>query len=254
MTDYSFDAARAEWTRLPIDNVGYLHPNELLSYSDEAFKGLIQTMAYTRYAGHRNWNDLYRNCMGLNEFVDKRVIEFGCGIGLDAAKLAANHNVLCLADINQSSLTLAARAMRLVAGSEPWESLLIQGAEPFLSPEHAGRYDVFYSSGVLHHTPRMVDILVDSLRYVSAQCDYRLMLYSDVAFTAMTDERADPAVDVMHSPQYEHWLRAMDQVGHYADWWNETKLNERLGKYFEIQRVTYLMENFHFIAVQMRPR
>src|SRR6267142_4389288 len=87
---------------------------------------------------------------------DKRVLEMGCGIGTDTLEFLRAGAVMHAVDLSQQSLLLAWQRCRYERIGKFFEekgrvSFHAANAEDWLP---AGPFDLAYSFGVLHHTPR----------------------------------------------------------------------------------------------------
>src|SRR5947209_2188965 len=158
----TYDAVRAKtvWARPPVDDIGYISSAHMLQWSDDHLRATIAQMERTRYDvnGWRNWGNQWREFFGLDTTHGKRILDFGCGVGLEALQFARAGNTVFVADIVQDNVAVALRVLAL----HGHEGLPLAA---FPDPPFFGRamtmagVDVFYSSGTLHHTPRMRDIL-----------------------------------------------------------------------------------------------
>jgi hypothetical protein len=108
------------------------------------------------------------------------------------------------------------------------------------------RADIFYSNGVLHHTPDAASVL----RSASQSCtEARLMLYSDRAWRHHTN--SEPPADVTGDPGFERYVRAMDAVGDYADWWSPEKLAQAVEGFWRVERFEYLPPHGHYLTAAL---
>src|SRR5438552_19144793 len=87
---YDFAQAQQAWSRLPSDELGYLDTDHLLRRSTDQLRTMIATMKQMRYdtTGWRNWNNRWREFFMMDTMTDKRVLDFGCGVGLDALQFS----------------------------------------------------------------------------------------------------------------------------------------------------------------------
>lgn len=173
------------WDELPVDDVGYIHPGEILRLTDDELREWVAGFERRRYAGWRNHDNLWRSTLGLDTTSGKHIIDYGCGFGIEALQFARNGNRLTLFDLTDAGLEAAARVLAV----HGYECDTTRGALPDA--------DIFYANGVLHHTPDGPRILAEA-----PALEARLMLYSDRA----------PVVKA-GAP----FWRQMDEVGGYAD-------------------------------------
>lgn len=181
------------WERLPVDDVGYLHPDEILKLNDSELRRWTQGFEHRRYGGWRNHDNLWRSTLGLDTTHGKHVIDYGCGFGIDALQFARNGNQITLFDLTPEGLQAARRV------------LIVHGYDCCTTMDRLPDADIFYANGSLHHTPDMPSILA------GAPCpEARLMVYSDRAWQ---DKGGG-----------EGFWRQMDEVGGYADWYTPETL------------------------------
>ncbi|MGH6678863.1 MAG: class I SAM-dependent methyltransferase [Bradyrhizobium sp.] len=105
----------------------------------------------------------------------KRVLEIGCGIGTDAVNFARAGADYTGIELSNASLNLARRRFevfglrgRLIEGNAEQLSLFVEPAA----------FDLVYSFGVIHHTPRPEAVLAEARRVVRRDSEFRLMLYA----------------------------------------------------------------------------
>lgn len=227
---FNFKHQKSEWLRLPIDDIGYLSCEDLMNMPEDEFKKLINQMAENRYnlKGFRNFENKWREYLGLDSTKNKTILDFGCGVGLEALQFQTNNKVM-IADINQESLDVAKRLLGDV------KAFLIDSEYPFFT---CPKYDIFYANGVLHHTPKFRDTLKRATELLKPGGEIRLMLYSDIGW-----QNAGP------SP-----VSYFDGVGDYADWYNYDKLNKEVGDFLDIYFCEYITSNKGYLVARMRPR
>lgn len=112
----------------------------------------------------------------------KRVLEVGFGIGTDAINFARAGAIYTGIELSFKSLALTKRrfeieglSARLLWGNA--ESLL-----ELLPVAEQESFDLIYSFGVLHHTPRPQEVLESFYRLVAPAGEVRLMLYAKRSF------------------------------------------------------------------------
>jgi len=103
-----------------------------------------------RFAVHTDWDRPFlREAVDFAAYTGKRLLEVGCGIGVDALEWQRAGNHVVAIDLNLPSCELS-KGRFLDAGCD--DGRFVNGdAEnlPFLSET----FDIIYSFGVLHHTP-----------------------------------------------------------------------------------------------------
>jgi len=108
----------------------------------------------------------------------KKVLEIGCGIGTDTINFARAGAAVTAVDLSAESLKLANKRAE-VFGLADRINFIEANAErlsEFVKPD---AYDLIYSFGVIHHSPRPQEI-VDQIRrhFVSSGSTLKLMVYN----------------------------------------------------------------------------
>jgi SAM-dependent methyltransferase len=245
----SFAAQKKAWASPPIDDIGYLPATDLLAMDDHQFCSVMRKMEENRYGGWRNLRNRWIDNLRIDDTHDKRVLDYGCGVGVEALQFAPSNRVW-VADIVRANLNVAARLFAL-SDYHLEDALLIKATPPFLTPPEP--LDVIHCSGVLHH-------IVDPVPVVQAMADWlveggelRLMLYSDRAWLAATGEYPPPD-DVTDHPLREKFVRQWDAVGDWADWYNQQRLVNRFGEWFEVASYAPITRAGEFVGAVLVKR
>jgi 2-polyprenyl-3-methyl-5-hydroxy-6-metoxy-1,4-benzoquinol methylase len=170
---------RLPWNFIPADGIGYVNSEDFLTWPDGVVLHFIRTFETHRYQSWRNFNNLWRSTLGLDSTHGKRVKDFGCGFGIEALQFAKSGNEVLLSDIFPSNVQAAERVLRLSG----------------YTPAPDGPVDVFYSNGVLHHSPQMRELLEKEVANLNPGGEVRLLLYSDRAWILTTATRVPPIED-----------------------------------------------------------
>jgi len=240
----------AAWSSPPVDDVGYLSSADLMAMGDTQLNLTIMQMARTRYDGWRNHAGLWREMLRLDDTTGKDVLDFGCGVGMEARELQEAGNRVSLADISAKNLELAYRVLRLGDHDPDSIDLYLVGDEaPYLYADPSS-FDVIHCSGVLHHIPWPRDIMIRFHEILRPGGEIRLMLYSDYGWQIATGDQLLPhwSVDTEQLPGFEKFVRFMDSVGTYADFYSRDKLEIRFGDLFDVTDFAYLTEDLRFCA------
>jgi|GEM_PF-3204261 len=248
---YRFEEAKSEWSHVPVDEIGYLNSAELVLRSESELKTLAQKFEKIRYnpKGWRNWDGLWRKYSGVDSVSGKRVLDFGCGFGIEALQFSKNGNRVSLADISPHNLGLAEKVLRSF-GLSPAETILVFQDTPFFDTQSP--IDLFYSNGVLHHTPRMREILRRAAELLAKEGEIRLMLYSDVAWRIATHAPLPPIdKDITQCPDFFRYVRYLDSYGEYADWYNREKLEYLLGDFLKIREFNYITRDRRYLMTTL---
>lgn len=240
----AFEDQCKEWANPPVDDVGYVSSAELLTWTDDSLRLLIEEMETTRYTGWRNYQNRWVDVLRLETTTEKVVVDYGCGTGIEALQYAKFGNSVILADIAPTNVELALRVLGLFS-YEAFDHYVLRESIP-RAPIESESLDVIHCSGVLHHIPHAVSVVAEMAYWLKPQGELRLMLYSDVAWHRRTGRK--PPKEVEHDPEFERFVRAMDGVGGWADWYDRERLEQRFGEWFEVERCEYLTENRDFIG------
>lgn len=110
-----------------------------------------------------------------------RVLEIGCGIATDGANFARAGAAYTGVDVSAKSLELARRRFEVfqLAGD-----FMQANAEELPSSLDTASFDLVYSFGVIHHTPRPGDVVRQIRRVIESDGEFRLMLYAKDSWKA----------------------------------------------------------------------
>lgn len=203
------------WDRLPVDDVGYIHPRVVLRKSDSALRKWVAEFERVRYGGWRNHDGLWRSALGLDSTRGKHVIDYGCGFGIEALQFARTGNRVTLFDLTAAGVKAAQRVLG------------VYGYKAAAASSPLPDCDVFYANGSLHHTPDLPAIMESA-----PAPEARLMVYSDRAW----EDKGGPG-----------FWRNMDEVGGYADWYSPESL-EAACPGWKLRDATYLTPDGWYLA------
>lgn len=256
MTRPSLEDQRKAWRCPPVDDVGYIDSAQMLAMPDQELKALVRRMEDTRYLGWRNHEGRWRRALHLDDTRGARVLDYGCGVGLEALQYVRKGNEVTVADFVHGNVTLAMRVLWLLGYGVPGVTLAGDDSDADIFGQE---FDVIHCAGVLHHiveprpvVERMYHWLRSSNHPLLRAGELRLMVYSDVGWRLYTG--TEPPEDVTDHPAREQFVRAFDQVGDWADWYNEQRLNQRFGDLFHVAEVQYLTPNDRYLAAVLRKR
>jgi 2-polyprenyl-3-methyl-5-hydroxy-6-metoxy-1,4-benzoquinol methylase len=106
----------------------------------------------------------------------KRVLEVGCGIGTDSINFARAGAELTAVDLSGESLQVA-KQRATVMGVEDRIEFVQANAEELTSAVSGGEYDLIYSFGVIHHTPRPEAALAEMRKLAAPGGTLKVMVY-----------------------------------------------------------------------------
>lgn len=226
----SFAERREAWSSPPVDDVGYLPSAEMLEWSDEQLLETVAAAEHARYRGWRNWQDNWSTLFDYDRTVDLDVLDFGCGIGLEALQYARRGNRVTVADICETNVQLAQRVLALNGYPDAPGLVLEDGDLPVL----VDSMHLIVAAGVIHHIPEPEPVLRDMSMWLKRDGQVRLMVYSDKAWRMATRQRP-PRTPVEEHPAFSTFWQRWDPIGGYADWYDRRKLEERFGEWFTVE-------------------
>ena len=106
----------------------------------------------------------------------KRVLEIGCGIGTDTINFARHGAYVTAVDVSARSIDVA-RQRAEVYGLQGRIRFYCGNAEELGTFVPLEPYDLVYSFGVIHHTPRPDRVIDQIRRYVHSGATVKLMVY-----------------------------------------------------------------------------
>lgn len=223
---------------MPVDDVGYVLGSELLKLPDHQFLNVVHRMEATRYGGWRNSGGLWRQHMGLDDIHGKRVLDYGCGLGVESLQYAKAGNAVSVADINQESIDMALRVLQL-HGYSAMAAFRIREESPGKLPgARDGEFDLVAMNGVLHHIEDPLPAVQEAHRVLDDGGELRVMVYTDIGWRLATG--SEPPEDVTGHPQRPAFVRWGDEVGDWADWYDGERLEKRFGQWFRVREWHYI--------------
>jgi SAM-dependent methyltransferase len=121
---------------------------------------------------------------------DKRVLDFGCGIGTDTLMFWRFGAIVDAVDSSEASLALAKKRCPLAN---------------FYKDLPIGHYDLVYSFGVIHHTLDPLLTLKRLHRRLAPAGELRIMLYAKWSWKFLSGQQpeAQPGCPIVHT--YSKW-------------------------------------------------
>jgi SAM-dependent methyltransferase len=107
----------------------------------------------------------------------KKVLEVGCGIGTDTINFARAGAQVTAVDLSERSLAVA-RQRAQVFGLTDRVRFFQVNAEELTNVVPADGYDLVYSFGVIHHTPRPARVIDCIRRLLGPDSELRMMVYA----------------------------------------------------------------------------
>lgn len=117
----------------------------------------------------------------FSKWASKRVLEIGCGIGTDTINFARSGAEVTAIDLSGKSLEIAMQRAQ-VFGLRDHIRFYQGNCEKLDQIVPVEAYDLVYSFGVIHHTPHPDRAIEQIKKYLAADGELRLMVYSKVSY------------------------------------------------------------------------
>lgn len=117
---------------------------------------------------------------------DKWILELGCGIGTAAIEFTKGGASVMAVDISRESISIAKR--RAIAECAIRPSMFVDGDIEngcVVGQLNHESFDLIYSFGAIHHTPRPWRAIQTAWRYCKPGGEFRLMLYNRWSWKAL---------------------------------------------------------------------
>jgi ubiquinone/menaquinone biosynthesis C-methylase UbiE len=141
-------------------------------------RAFFEDVAAHRYASHPFLDDL----IGGRRFEGQRVLEVGCGLGIDLRRLASDRADVVGLDISAKSVALARQHFQ-VYGTDGEFVRSDSEHMPFADQS----FDVVYSFGVLHHTPDTQAAIDECRRVLKDGGQLIVMLYNRTSWHVVAE-------------------------------------------------------------------
>jgi 2-polyprenyl-3-methyl-5-hydroxy-6-metoxy-1,4-benzoquinol methylase len=107
----------------------------------------------------------------------KRVLEIGCGLGTDTINFARAGAQVTAVDLSEKSLEMARKRAEVFGLAD--RITFIQADSEHLSEfVPAGKFDLIYSFGVIHHTPHPERVMAHLPQYLKPDTTVKIMVYN----------------------------------------------------------------------------
>ena len=123
-----------------------------------------------------SWSRTYPAFAEFDRWKGKRVLEVGCGIGTDSINFARAGAELTAVDLSGESLRIAEDRASVMGVADRIE-FVQANAEELTSAVSGGQYDLIYSFGVIHHTPRPDRALAEMRKLAAPGGTLKVMVY-----------------------------------------------------------------------------
>ena len=161
----SVDAVREYWNRQPCNIRHSPKPLGSREYFDEveARKYFVEPHI-PGFADFARWRG-------------KKVLEIGCGIGTDTINFARHGATVTVAELSDESLKVAEQRAR-VFGLEDRISFFHGNGEELTTFLPDDTFDLVYSFGVIHHSPRPERMIEQATHYLHPGSTLKVMVYN----------------------------------------------------------------------------
>jgi SAM-dependent methyltransferase len=106
-----------------------------------------------------------------------------------------------------------------------------------------------HMAGVLHHCTDPVAVMQEVATWLEPGGEVRLMVYSDQGWRLATG--TEPPDDVAAHPARTQFVRFMDEVGDWADWYDGPRLAARSGRWFTVKDVRYITPDQRYLTATL---
>lgn len=112
----------------------------------------------------------------FGRWTGRKVLEIGCGIGTDTINFARSGARVTAIDLSSESIAIASRRAEVFGVSDRIRFICgnAERLREILPPE---KFDLIYSFGVIHHSPRPRNIIRELRSYVHSSTELKLMVY-----------------------------------------------------------------------------
>ena len=142
--------------------------NEYYTGAERASDSYFNDIEERRYRTHYHLPELFESMDGT----DQRLLEVGCGIGVDSIQLAKRGFQVTAVDLTENALAVA---KQFAARREATVDFRLGNAEGLDFPDES--FDAIYSFGVLHHTPDIKRSVAEVHRVLRPGGTAYVMLY-----------------------------------------------------------------------------
>lgn len=154
------ETVREYWDNKPCGSEGVAYPEGTLEFYEEVSRIRERLVPFVEdFVEFQRWRD-------------KQVLEVGCGLGSDLCEFARAGACVTGIDLSTKSAALARKRLQVY-------NLLGDAFEADAErlPFREETFDLVYSFGVLHHTPRISQAIREIHRVLKLNGEIRIMLY-----------------------------------------------------------------------------
>jgi len=169
--DVSIEEIKCFWNRLPCNIRHSPKPVGTREYFEEVEKRKYFVESHIpAFAEFQRWRG-------------KKVLEIGCGIGTDTINFARAGAFVTAVDLSDKTLEIAKQRAE-VYGLQGRIRFYLGNAEELNSFLPVAPYDLVYSFGTIHHTPRPERVIAQIRRYAHVGSTVKIMVYHRYSWKA----------------------------------------------------------------------
>lgn len=109
----------------------------------------------------------------------KKVLEIGCGIGTDSINFVKHGAYLTIVEFSEKSLEVCKKRFEVFGLSATFIVGDVEKLSEYVEKQH---FDLIYSFGVIHHTPNPSKAFDEISKFMDADTELRVMLYSKISY------------------------------------------------------------------------
>ncbi len=114
----------------------------------------------------------------------KKVLEVGCGIGTDTINFARAGATVTAVDLSEESLKVAKKRAEIF-GLRDKITFIQANAERLTEYVPVEPYDLVYSFGVIHHTPKPCAVIEQIRSYMTPDSLFKIMVYNKFSWKVL---------------------------------------------------------------------
>lgn len=118
----------------------------------------------------------------FDQWFNSKVLEIGCGIGIDTVAFARTGAKVTAIDLSDESIKLARKRAELAGVDIKFWSA---NAEQFILPVNRGHFDLVYAFGSIHHSPNPDAILGNARYFIKDGGTLKLMVYNKYSWKSL---------------------------------------------------------------------
>jgi SAM-dependent methyltransferase len=152
--------------------------NEIKGYWDKLFVPLSKKEFYEIEETHK-----YDNFAQFSRWNGKKVLEIGCGVGVDAIRFAQTGAKVSAVDLSETAISLAKKYAQEVGQNDI--RFYTGNAEELTRIVPVEKYDLIYSLGVIHHTVNTAGVVDQIKEYCDENTIVKIMIYHKYSWAVL---------------------------------------------------------------------